>query len=159
MRLLVWTPVFLWGLMNLVILADAFGDAFFKKKKWIMSKLFQVLMLFCFAGIVILIYYGDIEFIPWWKWFYLALSYILIRIGIFNVFYELAFVGFKLKKWWWWHLGTTDLWDRFLNWVIHYSYFGKKVKPDQKFFLSLFYPICEVLSLAPIIQGFLLIAE
>lgn len=140
--------ILFWGLINLAVIFDAIGDAFFKKQKWFLSKLFQMLMVLSFSAMIVLSYYmPDTVIERWYDWGYIALMYILIRIGLFNAVWGIVKFGYC----YWYYLGKTSLWDKLLNGII--------VKTDfpQKHFLFWIYLISWVMSIGVLTNCFYLI--
>jgi hypothetical protein len=143
--------VYIWILMILTVVFDATGDALMKRNMYVLAKIFQMLMILCFGGMIILAQYWPDKLIMWPWWLYFILMYGFIRVGLFNVIWSL--VRFKFKAFYWWYLGETSEYDKVLSWII------LKIKAPVKHFLFWYYLFAFLGSLAVLIQGFYLIHE
>jgi hypothetical protein len=142
-----WIPAIFWILMNLAVIFDAGGDALDKRKKWIVSKIYQIIVILCFASMIYIASRLPQEFKTWQCWVNLGLSYIFIRIGLFNA----AWGIFRFRYCYWWYLGKTSLWDKFLIFIF------KSAGNAIKLFLFLFYLIFWLVSAGVIIDNFYVI--
>ena len=143
--------IIFWILLNLAVIFDAIGDALIKRKIWIWSKTFQLLMIFSFAGMIVLAQYMPFKIITFHVWARFILMYGLIRVGLFNATWGI--VAFKIKNWNWYYIGRTSLWDRMLEWIC------AKMGFPEKHFLFLLYSISWIISIGILINGFYLIHD
>lgn len=153
-----WIPIIFWVLINLANFFDAAGDAIGKKRRWILSKTYQMIMVLSICAMIPLARLLPSELTTWQHWFYFALMYMFIRVGIFNATWGLFRWGIvkvtnNRKKIFWWYLGTTSLWDKFLAQIINKGGFPEKT------FLAMLYIISEIISIGILINGFYLIPE
>jgi hypothetical protein len=165
--------IYFWILLNLAVITNAIMRASCKANKTGLSHVFELLMIVCFAGMIIISQELSFKVTTWPENLYLVLMYILIRIGLFNVVWSLFRfkmtyynihlfkrkneesyrVNFKLPRLYWWYIGD-GLYDRILTWIMTDSWFGKAFKPPMQFFLGWLYVISWAMSIGVLTNGF-----